>query len=236
MRCKSYEKWIYLYREGELTLQEKNKIKQHLATCGNCRQLEKRIRQLEEATGTLRMEHPVLPEGESLTDDILNSVRPLKTDKHRVLRGRRPLHLHWIFVGAALVLAAAFLMQQSWVYLKVSQLENRMAGMEAWPQKDLLSSLTTGTGQLRRLSGLRHVTLGENGNTKDEYVVIKREVLEALLQTNRVLNQDRLRLITALNLMPEFSEIDFQDGLNFEEWRILAKNQHSIIKHVRRYQ
>ena len=72
MRCKHYEKWIYLYREGELTLQERDRLGRHLETCGRCRRIESRIRQLEEATGYLKMKRPVLPESEKLTDEILN--------------------------------------------------------------------------------------------------------------------------------------------------------------------
>ncbi len=136
--CRKIERFLYLYREGELSDEERALVEGHIKTCARCRAIEEHLVSMERALAPARQSRPALEGGTELVDETTSRIaRPGRradlmpegwTIADLLLRWARPA------LGFALLVAAAlFAVQQSRDAMKIDRLEAhlRVSGSEA---------------------------------------------------------------------------------------------------------
>ena len=82
MDCDSARKHLHLFKNDELTDQEKTFLKDHMSVCKGCAALSKDLDLYEEALKEITGQEPYLSNPGELTDTIMSGI---KSKKHRVL-------------------------------------------------------------------------------------------------------------------------------------------------------
>lgn len=73
-RHRQFEKWLHLYREGELTHGQTRSLERHLAGCANCRAQHAALVQMERAVAEARAASLPLPHSALLTQSVLHRL------------------------------------------------------------------------------------------------------------------------------------------------------------------
>jgi hypothetical protein len=125
--CNTYKKWIHLYRDGELEAQEKFRLRKHLQSCADCRQLLQDINKLDDFRTELQKIPVQLPENLSsrISRAIYQSLvrtRPVSALPWYV---RPKLQLSMVMLSVLLL--SAFLAERLQLYYQLSALETRLA-------------------------------------------------------------------------------------------------------------
>jgi hypothetical protein len=84
MNCKRCQKWLYFYREGELSERQAKSLNRHLERCPECAALLDRIGRLEDTVRQARENAPRPGDPEILTGRIMHSITSINTNCHSV--------------------------------------------------------------------------------------------------------------------------------------------------------
>jgi len=77
-KCKYYQNKIYLYRAGELSERERDRLKRHLVSCQECAEIKKNVEDLGSNMEQLRTDLPVPGNPVALTNNIMHAVTSYK--------------------------------------------------------------------------------------------------------------------------------------------------------------
>ncbi len=202
--CREIETLLYLYREGELSAGDAQRVSAHVASCPSCRAILEDLHSMEASMAPLRSEAPV--EVPSVGDVV-----------HRVLAMRsaerpRPMQpvLRFFLLGvraAAALLIILFIVQQVRDMGKVDALETRLAleGMNAPAAgNQVMVAGREGERALRQLARASDPT---------SFV---RSGLESVFHRNEGLFDELARRY------PDLANISLADGLDDRERALLA--------------
>ena len=79
MDCKTARKYLHLFKDDELTDNEKTLLRNHLAECMECRALSEDLDIYEEVMKDIASQEPYLSNPGELTDTIMSGIQPGKT-------------------------------------------------------------------------------------------------------------------------------------------------------------
>jgi len=136
MKCSKAHKWIALYREGELEPGLQEKLREHLAQCESCSRLYQTYIKNERIAALIRSANPEPDNKELLTGRIMNALADIKDTSGQPSLMAIFARLLEIFMlpltrrvalACVLIIAVAFGFQQTYIYSKVTKLENQLA-------------------------------------------------------------------------------------------------------------
>lgn len=239
MGCRYTEKWLYLYREGELTPGQKAKLESHMRQCRRCMAFRKDLDVTEKGVRELRERSPSLKDPGSFTVQVMEAVTGVSATSHPVRRvqgeGRgafRPL-IRFALAGAVLLILSLFGVQQFWIFSKITRLEQKLAYLsidtqpEARPlaAEEMFGRIGRGALFYDVLQSTRIMrAAGDN-------VVIQKSDLDRFLFSYRLLQEDHLKLLNAIRKMsPDLVNIRWEDGFSWDELTTLSSHQADIIR------
>jgi len=140
MNCRTCRKRLYLYGEGEITPSQQQQVEQHLKTCPQCRTLAERIGVFWKSVAEFsKSDMPELNEPESLTDQILRTIRhrgiPRPGSRHRIWLCRPKIRR--VMGLTLLVLVSAMFIQETLIFHRVARLENKIECADFPPKTDI---------------------------------------------------------------------------------------------------
>jgi hypothetical protein len=110
MKCSEIEPLIYLVREGELTENERNRVKEHLNGCETCRQLSESVKVMTDMTGSLTYENSLFETDTHLIHRVRQAIE--RTDNPSILPVIKSIAAAILFI-----LTSVFLFQDYSFYL-----------------------------------------------------------------------------------------------------------------------
>ena len=171
-RCKKYEKWLFLFREGELNAAEREQLERHLAVCPAC--AEKRSSLIAEF-GRIRAAASAPPATEvpSAVEAIMRAVRPSDSKAAGASRGSPTVSLDWAIPRIRLALAVVilvliglFAIQEIYILKRLGNIEKRMAmRLEAPTAGRMRTDWTRGIEELQKAGyafGTGKILVNEN--------------------------------------------------------------------------
>lgn len=239
MNCRDFEPLIYLYREGELTDTEKTLLTRHLEQCDSCRELHKEAGQLEELVD-LSIQSDPFPGSIDLRADIMGQLDEEDYFSQSEKKEKRASGNNFINMFIKTAVAASILV---FTFQAGSMLNSRKLLEEKMSTKSRLhtesrSSLKNRFARLLNsgTAGLTHasVVINPEVELRGEEVVISEEDIKNLLSEYLKLKQQQDRFIRALKeIVPELSELKFEDGINRSELHTIFKNRDRIKRAIR---
>ncbi len=129
--CASVEMLVYLYREGELTPEERSRLLEHLASCSRCRELQGELLAMEAALRPARERVPAFSIDAGTAKETIRRIELERENGYRAPSRMPSLELlvRWLRPGlsfAVVVLAVLFLVQQSRDAAQLSELDARL--------------------------------------------------------------------------------------------------------------
>jgi hypothetical protein len=136
MKCKKAQKWIALYREGELEDSLQERLREHLAVCESCSRLYHTYERNERLAAQIRSHHPVCRDEGRITGQILSAVADMNNrtkEKGLVVLVNQALDIaavpavRRVAVACILIAAIFFGYQQLYIFSKTTQLEKQLS-------------------------------------------------------------------------------------------------------------
>ena len=225
--CQKIEPLIYLYRNGELSVDEKTKVDNHIKTCPHCHEILHQLLSMDNALVQLRESVPDLSGDAGFVVETINRISN-KTVRGNV--GEKSMALldevfGWLRPALSIVLVAAsvlFIVQQSRDAAKVAELENRLRAhgdvvvREALRQNDLASVE-------RSAKTLMSSKLAAAAIMSDPSALLGSGFMD-LFRHNTKLFEELARRY------PNLSSITLDDGIDERERKILATEGKAFIK------
>jgi len=219
--CRTIESLIYLYRDGELSADERETVLDHTKTCGRCNKILRQLRSIDAALIPHRECVPVLSGDAALVTDTIRRIT--SANVHTGRNEENGLLFDFLFgwVRPALsfiVLAAAvlFIAQQSWDARKINALERHLQTVEhpamlvnAYTNADAMGFLNLNSSSLQNASissGL--LELFKHNNGFFEYLARRYPNLSSITPENGIDERERKILMTEGKLfMKEFEQL-----------------------------
>jgi hypothetical protein len=232
--CKNIESLIYLYRDGELSSEEKSMALEHARTCTSCSDILKQLHSIDAALEPLREEVPVLSEDAALVNDTIDRIAGKSSAEHS--RGRRtsPIDevLRWLQPALGFAVAAAivlFVIQQSRDAIKIADLENslRANGTTAMTGKSFANSITQRLLELaaaeQKRGGAFSPPVQSASAFSDPAKLISSGVLSLLRHDSGVFDEFSRRY-------PDLASVTLDDGINEHEQKILETEGRAFLQ------
>lgn len=214
MKCKHYQKWLHLNRDGELTSRQSAKLERHLRHCRSCADEKSGIERVDRfihAAGTVVS---VPSEPQVLTRRIMAAVE--RSDRNAVVpRFEKGVSrwFDWFYVprvrfaltGVVVLLLGVFIFQGTMILHRLHRLEQKMARRTGTPVSTdtLLSTRTTRARVALILEQADRVY--DNLPDDDEPVVIRKGTLRRLLRWLIKSRRGDERVIEELLRRPDIS-------------------------------
>jgi hypothetical protein len=238
MKCGNYQKWLYLFREGELSDRRKKKLERHLRRCKVCAGEKQRIETADSLIRIARDTVPRISNPRELTDGIMNAIeqstaaaieesgRFARTTHSWLDRLRMP-KVRVALATAAVVMMGMFVFQGALILHRISRLEEKIT-MQTGKQPRS-SSKTPALKHLARAGILRALRNADRmyENLPDDKVVIDKSTLQLLLK----LLKDQLRGDDEL-LQYLRENIPLSDGIKKEELKRILGKKETILKKI----
>jgi hypothetical protein len=201
--CHKIESLMYLYRDGELSADEQQTVREHTRTCDRCDTILRQLRSIDDAAVPLRIDVPVLPEDSALVNDTIRLIsrasrQTINSDNSGFLAD---ILFGWVRPVLSFVVLAAtvlFIVQQAWDSQKINMLEQRIqtAGHTTVPN-DALRFLSIDPSSLRNASvGSELAKLFKQNNGLFEYLARRYPNLSTITPENGIDEQERRILMT----------------------------------------
>jgi hypothetical protein len=233
MQCRRFEKWLFLYRDGELDAAQSVALADHLNRCEACRALMAEIMNTDEMVSLLRKEQPAVESPGQLTDNVLNRVRAESRAERIAGRKNNRTFSLWALAGAVSFAAALFFIQQSGIYMKVARLEARMAAIDRGGHAGRRSVAADIQKMIGR-SPLPSFQKSGFASTDEDLILVRKDLLMLLLDSNRAMNEQLEKLNRVIQGIPELRNVNLDDGLNVQEYRLLSAHQNEVMKMIER--
>ncbi|MBN2612292.1 MAG: zf-HC2 domain-containing protein [Bacteroidales bacterium] len=125
MNCHTSKKYLYLFREGELSKTEKAALTRHLKDCNTCRMFAEKTQGFEYYLNSLQSFEPQLTNPEKLTEEIMQNIPD--NGKKRVIKSTRLFGTLIVRVAASILIiiqVAMYVYQKSFINHSVLSLNN----------------------------------------------------------------------------------------------------------------
>ncbi len=141
MRCEEIEKLIYLCKPGELSENEQELVKQHTASCADCRKLREELLNLNIPANVISSEYTEERQTSYYKEKIFEKVKSVEAIRNGSISSRfRRISLTFIaqpayrYMSAAIIsaLVITFLLQNYLVYRHISALETRFGNPSSY--------------------------------------------------------------------------------------------------------
>ena len=230
--CRKIESLIYLFRKGELSVDESKKVLEHTKSCAHCREIIQQLLSIDTALLPVREIVPDMSGDVSLVNETINRI--VKTNVNTVASKKKSLNLDIIFdwlkpALSFIVLAATvlFVIQQSRDARKISELEIHLrttkgnAGSDiSYTNSDARNIIGIVTPKVK--DGFSS-SLNNAGIGLDPMRMIGSELLELFKKKNGLFDYLSYRY-------PNLSEVNIEDGINDRERKILATEGKALMK------
>ena len=133
MTCSDWQNLLPAFHRGELTGDETQNLREHLRFCADCSTENERVASVERYLHHIRAIQPVVPDGDSMTAEILQRILPQQrenglwswADELSVFLLRPGVRT--VYAMIACFLLGMFLYQQGETFARVRGLEERIA-------------------------------------------------------------------------------------------------------------
>ena len=225
--CRKIKPLLHLYREGELSEDEKTRVVEHIKTCSRCRVIHDQLLSIDAALKGLRAQVPEAVSDPGLVGETIDLISKKKDvgGSGEYLDDLLDLIFSWLRPALSLTLIAAailFVTQQARDSIKVAELENRLSvrgnvvAAEA-SSKDNLASLQQRAKKLM--------------SSKPSMAAIVSDPSGLLGSGLMELFRHNPGLFEVLSRRyPNLSSITLDDGLDDRERKILATEGKALIK------
>ncbi|MGD2092273.1 MAG: hypothetical protein PVH61_39260 [Candidatus Aminicenantes bacterium] len=244
MKCKDFQKLLYLNREGERTSSQEKKLARHLRRCQVCANEKLKIEKINKLTTMARETIPHHSKPQELTNSIMNSIDQLtRTAEIPPSTAKGTLWFDWLWlpkvrfalVCAVLLIMGVFIYQGTVILHRISGLEKKMAlqseKLSPSSPSFIVSKKLLRTGIRRALENADQV-YDMYQNLPDDKVIIDKNTLRLLLK----LLKDRLRDDEILLKLREndslFNEIDFTNGIKKEELKKILEKKIKVLQKI----
>jgi len=253
MNCKRNQKWLHLYREGELSGRRAKSLNRHIERCPECAAVRKRIARMEATVGRIRVNAPQSEHPEMIRNRIMDAIASLPRDSRRAETsvaqndglnpkwksdrfGRFALgilfHARRIRFGlaiAAAMIVLVFFVQESMILSRISRLEDRMSTVAMNPA----AATPMRSGIPLTLAGIRNIPEAAVGAAAigEEWITVRRADIETLLrsvQDSRRFNALILKIIQ--KQYPAIRQLDEEMFLDSEKVIRLLRENPMIIR------
>ncbi|MBI5021553.1 MAG: zf-HC2 domain-containing protein [Ignavibacteriales bacterium] len=230
--CRKIEPLIYLYRKGELSADENQKVIEHTKNCSQCRDIIEQLHSIDVALSPVRETTPDMSDDISLVNEMINRI--VKTNGRNAVSKRKSLNLDVIFgwlkpALSIMVLSATllFVTQQSRDARKISDLETHLRTTK----RNTGSDISYTNSDARNILGIVtpkvkegfSSSLNNAGISLDPMRMIGSELLELFKKQNGLFDYLSSRY-------PNLSEVNIEDGINDRERKILATEGKALMK------
>ena len=129
MACKKFERLLYLYDDESKS--KRQKFLKHFQTCPQCRAEWQSLRNFTAKLNGVRKNVPTVVNESQLTQAILRTIRADLSTKEKASLGDRLLNgfvdsgVRWVLVGLVILSLNIFVWQESLIYKKINQLEEK---------------------------------------------------------------------------------------------------------------
>jgi len=242
MRCSHYQKWIYLYREGELTNHQQQKLHRHLQKCEGCELLVQKVLKIESQVGTIRKSKPALSNPEGMTHNIMRATLPISQrdfkrrnwDRFICWDAFMSIKIQGATAVVAMLLLLGFIGQEAWIMNRVSQLEQRIStdskvriqNEEPMLKPSEIKAFISRSEFSKELDQLNEAYM----SISEEWILIKKGHLSKLLRYyKKVIIQGKVDRDILNTDFTEFRKYFSDDEIDMNR---LLENRETIIKHI----
>lgn len=246
MRCRFAERLLYLYREGELSPRQQDRLRRHLEGCPGCVERAAAIERLRSHIEVVRETKPRLTGAEELTGTIMTGLTYMERERRtRSFRTGQPLWggtvysiLRPALAVAALILAITLIGQELLILNRISRLEERVTlAQDTRVERDRLAQSMDLVRDIERLYGVSEVLGGLDSERLGEpdLVVIRKSDLYSLLSRYGVPGTGSEAVARSIqSTLPVLNGISLEDGLSRAELWTLFEYRMEIIDALRR--
>ncbi|MBN2411189.1 zf-HC2 domain-containing protein [candidate division KSB1 bacterium] len=244
-KCTYYQKQLHLYRSGELSDRERDRLNRHLASCPDCAAIRKELADMDHKIEQLRGESPVPDKPEALTGNImhvLTSYEKLKSYQEHstydnLIKFVFAPRIRFALLAVIVVIVGLFFIQESLLMVRIARLEKKIS------QNTAAGINRTGITQYfvleNKLLSLEKSGLFPSGsfltvNNIENEIVTNEKLLNALLENYKSIKiQNELLLQLLKNTNPDFFHITLKDGLDRAEIEKLLRNKKEILRLIK---
>ncbi|MDI6767823.1 MAG: zf-HC2 domain-containing protein [Bacteroidota bacterium] len=230
--CRKIESIIYLYRKGELSVNESKKVLEHTKSCSRCREIIQQLLSIDIALLQLREKIPDLSGDAPLVNETINRFAKINISSET--EGKKFLDLDvlfgWLRPALSFIVLAAtvlFVTQQWQDARKISGLEIHLRTIEG----NVGSNVSYTDFDVRRIIG--KITI-ENKQG------LPSAINSAAVDANpiRLIGSELLKLFMKKNGLfdylssryPNLSSVTLEDGINDRERKIIATEGKALMK------
>jgi hypothetical protein len=228
--CRKIEPLVYLYREGELSAQEKAEVLEHAKTCPKCGEILQQLLAIESTMVKIRESVPEARVDARVVAETMERISGKNPSRIKVEVSKLDEILWWLRPAFGIILLACailFIAQQTRDARQVTELEGRLrargnvaANPFRLPEGLRIEDIVTEAGGSKTPFSSKLRSAGIGSNT----VQLLGSGLAELFRHNSGLFEE------LAHRYPELSGITLEDGLDERERKILATEGKAFIK------
>ncbi len=236
--CKKYEKWLYLYREGELKHSQAQQLAEHLLTCAKCTDISQQLGFMHQDVLELIKKADMDVNDTDITASVINTIRMTEKDSDylsgtfggRILDVFAKPGIQAVSLAIMILFCLTLVFQETSVMLRISSLEKRMA-LNATARNRLVDSqaldLLVNKPELL-------AAFGQQTNTNEQYIVIDKSTMELWMQNymqTRLQNEILLQFLE--KQYPDLYALMAKDSLSLSELDQVLRKHKDILTRIR---
>ncbi len=179
MNCRTCQKWLHLYGEGELSASQRRKIDHHLQSCFRCQKVAKRIELFKQSVASFNKDIPEMDQPDLLINQVMDSIQ-----QHEKKSRYRPSFDRWMWLGRPAVqmaMACILLIFISSLFIQETIILNRVSHLEGKIEGSVSISKSALTQYLSTIGELENNML--NGDAKKIFNQIMRNDVQGIMLT-----------------------------------------------------
>ncbi len=148
MKCKTIQKWLHLYGDGELSSSQLKKIDRHLQFCPRCHQVAEEIQLFKQTMILFKQTTPEMDQPEIVMNQVMDSIQSHeKKSRQRANLNRwmwlsRPA-IQMAMVCLLLIFTSSLFIQETIILNRVAHLEEKIEGSVSMRKSTLTQYLST---------------------------------------------------------------------------------------------
>ncbi len=236
--CKKYEKWLYLYREGELKHSQAQQLAEHLKSCAKCAQISRQLGNMQKDMLSWKETSDTDSINTDITANVIGSIRMTEKDSgylsvtywDRVLNVFAKPGIQAVSLAVMILFCLTLVFQETSVMLQISNLEKRMALNTAVRNRPVDSqSLDFLVNKPELLTAF-----GQQTNTNEQYIVIDKSTMEVWMHNymqTRLQNEILLQFLE--KQYPDLYALMAKDSLSLSELDQVLRKHKDILARLK---
>ncbi len=203
MNCRTCQKWLHLYGEGELSPSQRKKVDHHLLSCPKCQKVAERIELFRQSVESFNRTIPELNQTELLMNQVMDSIQRHEK-KSRQQQGldrwmwlSRPA-VQMAMVCLLFIFTSSLFIQETIILNRVAHLEEKIEGSTSMPKSTLTQYLST-VGELGNMLF--------NGDAEKVFNQIMRNDIQGSMLTQYTMKFFRLPPVQQLKVIRLYRNI-----------------------------